>query len=84
MVISPDLGMYITSRYSEKIRLPETQANKPNVSTIIAELPAAKPSIPSVKLAPFETAVTIKITIGIKINQAKGFKSFEIQVNTFE
>jgi hypothetical protein len=32
----------------------------------MAEVPAAKPSIPSVRLAPFETAVIIKITIGIK------------------
>ena len=38
---------------------------------IIADVPVAKPSIPSVKLAPFETAVTIKITIGIKTNQAQ-------------
>ena len=37
----------------------------------IAEVPAAKPSIPSVKLAPFDTAVIIKITIGIKTNQAQ-------------
>ena len=40
-------------------------------SPIMAEVPVAKPSIPSVKFAPFETAVTIKITIGIKINQAQ-------------
>ena len=44
--------------------------NIANASTDIAEVPAAKPSIPSVKLAPFETAVIINITNGIKINQA--------------
>ncbi len=49
---------------------PETNVKNPSVSTEIAEVPAAKPSIPSVKLAPFETAVMINITIGIKINQA--------------
>jgi len=46
--------------------LPETHAKIARVTTIIAEVPAARPSIPSVKLAPLETAVTIKITIGIK------------------
>ena len=35
---------------------------------ITAELPAAKPSIPSVKLAPLETAVMIKITAKINID----------------
>ena len=49
---------------------PETHAKIPKVKTIIAEEPAAKPSIPSVKFAPFETAVIIKIIIGIKIIQA--------------
>ena len=42
--------------------LPDTQAKIPKVNTMIADVPAAKPSIPSVKLAPFETAVIIKIT----------------------
>ena len=37
---------------------------------MMAELPAAKPSIPSVKLAPLETAVIIKITIGINTSHA--------------
>ena len=46
---------------------PETQAKIPNVKTIIAEVPAANPSIPSVKLAPLETAEIIKIIIGINI-----------------
>ena len=35
----------------------------------MAELPAAKPSIPSVRLAPLDTAVIINITIGINISQ---------------
>ena len=50
--------------------LPETHANTPSVATIIADDPAAKPSIPSVKLAPFEIAVTIKTTININRTQA--------------
>ncbi len=50
--------------------LPETHAKIPNVNTIMAEVPAARPSIPSVKLAPFDTAVIIKMTIGMKIIQA--------------
>jgi hypothetical protein len=48
---------------------PDTQANNPKVRTIMAEEPAARPSIPSVKFAPLDTAVTINITIGININQ---------------
>ena len=44
---------------------PETNVNN-RVLVPKLEVPAAKPSIPSVKLAPFETAVMIKITIGIK------------------
>ena len=49
------------------MKLPETQAKIPKTKTIIDELPAASPSRPSVRLAPFETAVTMKITIGINI-----------------
>ncbi len=49
---------------------PEIQAKIPKVTAIMAEVPAAKPSIPSVRLAPLDTADTIKITTGIKINQA--------------
>jgi hypothetical protein len=37
---------------------------------MMAEEPAAKPSIPSVRLAPFDTAVTIKMTMGMKMSQA--------------
>ncbi|MNE13671.1 hypothetical protein D3C80_1065130 [compost metagenome] len=49
---------------------PETNVNIPSARTDTAEVPAANPSIPSVKLAPLETAVIIKITTGIKINHA--------------
>ena len=49
---------------------PETNVKIANAKTETAEVPAAKPSIPSVKFAPFETAVIINITTGIKINQA--------------
>jgi TusA-related sulfurtransferase len=45
---------------------PDTQAKTPKVIVIITDDPAAKPSIPSVRLAPFETDVTIKITKNIK------------------
>ena len=34
----------------------------------MADVPVAKPSKPSVILAPFEIATTTNITIGIKIN----------------
>ena len=71
IVTSPTLGIYIIFKYSEKIIFPETHANKPKVSTIIAELPAANPSIPSVRLAPLDTAVTIKITTGTKISHTQ-------------
>ena len=37
---------------------------------LMADEPAAKPSIPSVRLAPFDTAVTIKMTMGMKMSQA--------------
>ena len=50
---------------------PDTNVNIPKTNTEMAEVPAAKPSIPSVKFAPFETAVIIKMTTGIKINQAQ-------------
>jgi hypothetical protein len=50
---------------------PERKVKIPKANTETAEVPAAKPSIPSVKLAPLETAVIIKITTGIKINQAQ-------------
>ena len=49
--------------------LPETQAKTASVITIIAEEPAAKPSIPSVKFAPLEIPVTIKTTIKMKTIQ---------------
>ena len=45
---------------------PETQAKTAKVMTIIADEPAAKPSIPSVKFAPFEIPVTIKTVTKIK------------------
>ena len=39
--------------------LPETKVKIPSATTDIAEVPAASPSMPSVKLAPFDTAVII-------------------------
>ena len=35
----------------------------------MAEVPVANPSNPSVRFAPLDTAVTMKMTMGIKINQ---------------
>ena len=45
-------------------------ASIPSATPIIAELPAARPSKPSVRFAPFDTAVTTKITIRTKTSQA--------------
>ena len=50
---------------------PDKKVRIPNAKTETAEVPAAKPSIPSVRFAPFETAVMIKITTGININHAQ-------------
>jgi hypothetical protein len=41
---------------------PEIHAKIPKVRVIITEEPVAKPSIPSLKFAPFETALIIKMT----------------------
>ena len=57
------------SENSEKIKFPETQVKIPKAITIITDVPAAKPSMPSVKFEPFETAVIIKTTTAIKIIQ---------------
>jgi hypothetical protein len=42
---------------------------------MIAEVPVAKPSNPSVKLAPFETAVTMKMVTRMKKIQPKSEQS---------
>ena len=62
--------------------LPETQAKIPKVRTIIADVPAAKPSIPSVRFAPLDTAVIIKILTRMKTIQEYFSKSGLIQVIT--
>ena len=49
---------------------PETRAKIPRVNTMIADEPAASPSIPSVRLAPLDTAVTMRMIIGMNNNQA--------------
>ena len=59
------LGIYIMFRYSAMRTSPLTKTKTPKPSPIIALTPVAKPSSPSVILAPFETAVTIKITMRI-------------------
>ena len=43
----------------------DTYARIPRVAPIMAELPAAIPSIPSFRLAPFDTAVTTKVGLGL-------------------
>jgi len=48
---------------------PETHAKTASVMTIMADEPAAKPSIPSVRFAPLEIPVTIKTTIKMKTTQ---------------
>ena len=52
---SPEFGIYMIFKKSEKITLPDTYANMAKVTPIIAEVPVAKPSIPSVIFAPLET-----------------------------
>ncbi|CAI8360285.1 MAG: Uncharacterised protein [Bacteroidetes bacterium MED-G17] len=44
------------------MKLPDKKAKIPRVAAIIAAVPAANPSIPSVRLAPFDTAVMINMT----------------------
>ena len=39
----------------------DTYASMPSATPMMAEFPAAIPSMPSFKLAPFETAVTTKM-----------------------
>ena len=45
------------------MKLDETYASIASAVPIIAEVPVARPSNPSVRLAPFETEVTMNITI---------------------
>jgi len=47
--------------------LPETHASTASVAPMMAEVPVARPSMPSVRLAPFDTAVMISITMGMKM-----------------
>ena len=62
--------------------LPETQAKIPKVRTIIADVPAANPSIPSVRFAPLDTAVIIKMLTSMKTIQEYFSKSGLTQVIT--
>ncbi len=45
--------------------LPDTHAKTARVAPIMADVPVANPSIPSVRLAPLDTAAIINTTIGI-------------------
>ena len=69
MEISPTFGIYIIFKYAAKFTFPDTHAKTPKAKTIIADVQAANPSIPSVRFAPLDTAVIIKITMGMKTNQ---------------
>jgi hypothetical protein len=57
--------MYMMFRKSAKPTLPDTYANTPRVAPMMADVPVARPSIPSVMFAPFDTAVMMRITIGM-------------------
>ena len=54
---SPVPGIYMIFRYSELMRLPLSHARMPITVPTIAEVPAASPSMPSVRFVPFEQAV---------------------------
>jgi len=51
--------------------LPDTHARTARVAPMMADVPVARPSIPSVRFAPLDTAVMIRITIGMKMIQAQ-------------
>ena len=59
---------------------PDTHVKTPRVKTIIADEPAASPSNPSVKLAPFETAAIISTTKNINTIQVYDSKLGSIHV----
>ena len=63
-------GIYNILRYSAATRLPETYARIPSVAPMIAEVPVASPSIPSVRFAPFDTAATTRIVIMMNTSHA--------------
>ena len=62
-------GMYMILRYPAYSMWLDTYANMPKVRPMIAEFPAAIPSIPSFRLAPLDTAVTTKMVTNTKIIQ---------------
>ena len=63
-------AMSITEDRRKLVNFSRNYASTPNVAPIIALTPVASPSIPSVKFAAFDTAVTTRITRGIKTIQA--------------
>ena len=63
-------GMNMIFRKEANSKCDDIYASIPSATPIIAELPAARPSRPSVRFAPFDTAVTTKITIRTKTSQA--------------
>ncbi len=56
------------------MKLDETYASIASATPIIAEVPVASPSNPSVRLAPFETAVRMNITIRTYTIQVRGWR----------
>ena len=63
---SSDPGIYMILRYSAINVFELTYARMASVIPIIALVPVANPSNPSVRFAPFDTAVTMSITMGMK------------------
>ena len=57
------LGINIIFKYPAVSTLLETYANNARPLPMIAQVPAANPSIPSVKFEPLDTAVIIKTII---------------------
>ena len=56
MATSPEPGKCIMFRYLASRASPLSQAITPRATPTMAELPAARPSMPSVRLVPFEQA----------------------------
>ena len=64
MAISPVPGIYMILRYSEFSTLPERYASRPITTATREDVPAERPSRPSVRFTPLEQArITTMIII---------------------
>ena len=63
---SSEPGIYMMFRYAANCMWLLTYASMPSTTPITAELPAHMPSMPSLRLAPLETAVTTKMVMMTK------------------